>query len=158
MAFSMPVEPTGMSVGNYDSYREAQGAVDYLSDQGFPVEHITIVGKELRLVERVVGRLTIAKAARIGAMGGAAWGLFVGVMIMLFAGGDEGVPVLIPIVAVLFGGALGATTGALGHSATRGHRDFSSNTSVVPTCYEILCQHQHAEEARNQLARLALRG
>lgn len=158
MAFSRPVEPTGLPVGNYDTYKEAQRAVDYLADHDFPVEHITIVGKELRLVERVVGRLTTSKAARLGAMGGAAWGLFIGVMIMLFAAGEEGVPVLIPIVAVLFGAALGATTGALGHSATGGHRDFSSNTSVVPTCYEILCQHQHAEEARNQLARLALRG
>ncbi|HET7329012.1 MAG TPA: general stress protein [Nocardioidaceae bacterium] len=158
MAFSMPVEPTGLAVGNYDSYKAAQQAVDYLADNDFPVEHITIVGKELRLVERVVGRLTTAKAARLGAMGGAAWGLFIGVMIMLFAAAEGGVLVLIPIVAAVFGGALGAITGALGHSATGGHRDFSSNTSVVPTCYEVLCQHQHAEEARNQLARLAMRG
>jgi hypothetical protein len=41
---------------------------------------------------------------------------------------------------------------------TGGRRDFSSRTSVVPTSYEILCQHQHAEDARNLLARLALRG
>lgn len=158
MAFSMPVEPTGLPVGNYDTYKQAQRAVDYLADNDFPVEHITIVGRELRLVERVVGRLTTAKAARLGAMGGAAWGLFIGVMIMLFASADQGVTVVIPIVAVMFGAALGATTGGLGHSATGGHRDFSSNTSVVPTSYEILCQHQHAEEARNQLARLAMRG
>jgi len=157
MAFSMPVEPTGLPVGHYDSYAAAQRAVDYLADHDFPVEHITIVGRELRLVERVSGRLTTAKAARLGAMGGAAWGLFIGLLIMLFAASDQGIPILIPVLAATFGAGLGAGTGALGHAATGGHRDFSSRTSVVPTSYEILCQHQHAEEARNQLARLALR-
>lgn len=157
MAFSMPEEPTGLPVGHYDSYAAAQRAVDYLADNEFPVQHITIVGKELRLVERVVGRMTTARASRLGAIGGAAWGLFIGVMIMLFSAGQGGLPVVIPIVAAAFGAGLGAVTGAIGHSAAGGHRDFSSNTSVVPTSYEVLCQHQHAEEARNQLARLALR-
>jgi hypothetical protein len=157
MAFSMPREPTGLPVGHYDTYAAAQRAVDYLADNEFPVQHLTIVGKELRLVERVVGRMTTARAAQLGAMGGAAWGLFIGAMIMLFAIDGDTVPVLLPVASALFGAALGAITGALGHSATGGQRDFSSSTSVVPTSYEILCQHQHAEEARNQLARLALR-
>jgi hypothetical protein len=156
MAFSMPQEPTGLPVGHYDSYAAAQRAVDYLSDHGFPVQHLTIVGRDLRLVERVVGRMTTARAARLGALGGAAWGLFVGALIMIFAAGEDGTVILLPVVAAVVGAALGAVTGALGHSATGGQRDFSSRTSVVPTSYEILCQHQHAEEARNQLARLAL--
>ncbi|MPZ95666.1 MAG: hypothetical protein GEU96_12335 [Propionibacteriales bacterium] len=153
----VPREPTGLPVGSYDTYEGAQGAVDFLSDNEFPVQHLTIVGKELRLVERVVGRLTTRRAAMLGAMGGAAWGLFIGVLIMLFASTEESVPFLLPVFSAAFGALLGAITGALGHSATGGHRDFSSSTSVVPTSYEILCQHQHAEDARQLLARLALR-
>jgi hypothetical protein len=158
MPMPMPQEPTGLPVGTYDSYEAAQRAVDYLSDHEFPVEHITIVGKELRLVERVVGRLTTGKAASMGASGGALWGLFVGAMIMLFAATEGGTAVLLPVFSAAFGAILGAVMGGVGHAMTGGRRDFSSRTSVVPTSYEILCQHQHAEDARNLLARLALRG
>ncbi len=153
-----PQEPTGIPVGSYDTYEAAQRAVDYLSDHDFPVEHITIVGKELRLVERVVGRLTTAKAASMGASGGAMWGLFIGAMIMLFATTESGALVIIPVASALFGAALGAVTGGIGHAMTGGRRDFASKTSVVPTSYDILCQHQHVEHARDLLARLALRG
>jgi hypothetical protein len=157
MPMALPQEPTGVPVGSYDSYEGAQRAVDYLSDHQFPVEHITIVGKELRLVERVVGRLTTARAAGMGASGGALWGLFIGVMIWLFAGTQGGATVLLPVLSAVLGAALGAVMGGAGHAMTGGRRDFSSRTSVVPTSYEILCQHQHAEDARNLLARLALR-
>jgi hypothetical protein len=157
MPMSLPREPTGIPVGSYDSYEAAQRAVDYLSDHQFPVEHITIVGKDLRLVERVVGRLTTARAAGMGASGGAMWGLFVGVMIMLFAATQGGATVLLPVLSALFGAGLGAAMGGVGHAMTGGRRDFSSRTSVVPSSYEILCQHQHAEDARTLLARLALR-
>jgi hypothetical protein len=157
MPMALPQEPTGVPVGGYDSYEAAQRAVDYLSDNQFPVEHITIVGKDLRLVERVVGRLTTARAAGMGASGGALWGLFIGAMIMLFAGSQGGANLLLPVLSALFGAGLGAAMGGVGHAMTGGRRDFSSRTSVVPTSYEILCQHQHAEDARNLLARLALR-
>lgn len=158
MPMPMPQEPTGIPVGTYESYEAAQQAVDYLSDQEFPVEHITIVGKELRLVERVVGRLTTGRAASMGAGGGALWGLFIGAMIMLFASTQGGTAILLPVLSAAFGAALGALMGGVGHALTGGRRDFSSRTSVVPTSYEILCQHQHAEAARNLLARLWLRG
>lgn len=158
MPMALPREPTGLPVGSYDSYEAAQRAVDYLSDNQFPVEHITIVGKELRLVERVVGRLTTGKAAGMGAGGGALWGLFIGAMIMLFASSEGGGAALLPVFSAAFGAGLGAAMGGVGHAMSGGRRDFSSRTSVVPTSYEVLCQHQHAEEARNLLARLALRG
>jgi hypothetical protein len=157
MPMQLPQEPTGLPVGTYTSYEAAQRAVDYLSDHQFPVEHITIVGKELRLVERVVGRLTTSKAAAMGAGGGALWGLFIGAMIMLFASGG-GAVLALPVLSAAFGAALGAAMGGLGHAMSGGRRDFSSRTSVVPTSYEVLCQHQHAQAARDLLARLALRG
>jgi hypothetical protein len=46
----------------------------------------------------------------------------------------------------------------VGYSFTGGTRDFTSTTSVVATSYDVLCQHQRAEEARNLLAKLSLRG
>lgn len=37
-----------MSLGVYTDYRDAQRAVDYLSDKEFPVENCMIVGTELK--------------------------------------------------------------------------------------------------------------
>ena len=44
-------------VASYESYAEAQAAVDALSDQRFPVERLSIVGSDLRIVEQITGRL-----------------------------------------------------------------------------------------------------
>ena len=34
----------GVQVGSYDGYEQAQAAVDYLSDEKFAVENVTIIG------------------------------------------------------------------------------------------------------------------
>ena len=57
----------GETVATYDSYEKAQRAVDYLSDNGFPVENTQIVGSDLHLVEQVTGRVTTASATLAGA-------------------------------------------------------------------------------------------
>ena len=55
---NLPTPPTGWPVGSYATYEEAQRAVDHLADSDFPVRDVTIVGVDLMLVERVIGRLT----------------------------------------------------------------------------------------------------
>ncbi|MBA2772483.1 MAG: hypothetical protein H0U36_00325 [Nocardioidaceae bacterium] len=151
----LPQLPTGMSIGSYPTYAKAQEAVDYLSDNEFPVENVTIVGTDLRLVERVTGRLTRGKVIQAGAITGTLWGLFMGALLTVFGGGDVSLWVL--IFAAVFGAGVGALSGMLGYAATGGKRDFTSSTQVVATSYELLCQPQVAEDARNQLGRLALR-
>lgn len=59
-----------MSLGVYEHYPAAQHAVDYLADEGFPVQNVEIVGTELRSVERVTGRITRGKIAAAGALSG----------------------------------------------------------------------------------------
>ena len=79
--------PAGLPIGTYPTYAKAQEAVDYLSDNEFPVENVTIVGTDLRLVERVTGRLTRGRVVRAGAHDGAIWGLFMGALLVnLFSG------------------------------------------------------------------------
>jgi len=97
----------GKSVANYTSNGEAQKAVDYLSDQGFPVEQVDIVGSDLRIVEQVTGRLTTGRAAMIGAGTGAWWGLFIGLLVGLSTTGPEW-------LGLILGGLLiGAVRGAV---------------------------------------------
>ena len=149
--------PTGLPVGTFDTYEQAQRAVDFLSDSHFPVEHVTIVGNGLRMVERVTGRLTQGRAAAAGAGGGAWWGLFIGVMLSLFSTSDDDWLLLI-LLTLISGAVFGAVFAMIGYRMTGGKRDFTSTSSVVATSYDVLCKHTHAEEARNLLAKLSLRG
>jgi hypothetical protein len=59
------------SLGAYERYEQAQHVVDYLSDSEFQVQHLAIVGTDLKSVERVTGRLTRARVAAVSAMSGA---------------------------------------------------------------------------------------
>jgi len=153
----LPTPPTGMSVGTYDTYEQAQRAVDYLSDNQFPVENVTIVGNGLRMIERVTGRLTQGRAAAAGAAAGAWWGLFIGSVLALFSTGEDNWFVLV-LLTVISGAVFGAIFGIIGYRLTGGRRDFTSTSSVVATSYDVLCKHTHAEDARSLLAKLALRG
>lgn len=155
MPLPVPEVPRGMPIGTYPTYLKAQEAVDYLSDSQFPVENVSIIGSDLRLVEQVTGRLTRGRVISAGAGSGALWGLFMGSLILLFAGDD--VSIVVPIIATLIGALVGALSGLMAYAATGGKRDFTSNTGVVATSYELLCDPRSAEDARNLLGRLALR-
>ena len=148
--------PTGVPSGTYPTYAKAQEAVDYLSDNQFPVENVTIVGTNLRLIEQVTGRLTKAAVVRAAATTGAIWGLFIGSVVSLF-GGDATSFLVVGLVTVLIGAGFGALSGWMAYAATGGRRDFTSRKDVVATSYEVLCEVRVAEDARNLLGRLALR-
>jgi uncharacterized membrane protein len=151
----LPALPDGMPVGTFPTYAKAQEAVDYLSDNEFPVENVTIVGTGLRLVEQVTGRLTRGRVIQAAALTGALWGLFIGGVMLLFGGNN--VSILVPIITALIGAAFGALSGSMAYAATGGKRDFTSRSGVVATSYEVVCQARVAEDARNLLGRLALR-
>src|ERR671938_1973815 len=85
MSASVSMPLGGVQVGSYDSYEQAQAAVDYLSDEKFPVENVTIIGSDLRMVERVTGRLSWGRAIAAGAASGAWFGPFVGLLLGIFA-------------------------------------------------------------------------
>ena len=152
---SMDPRPTGLTIGTYDTYREAQRAVDYLSDEKFPVEHTTIVGNNLRQVEKITGRLTWGRALTAGLASGAWFGLFVGLLLGLFTTGNWLAALL---TGVVLGAFFGLTFGGLSYAMSAGRRDFTSRTAVVATTYDVLCDFKFAEEARNHLAKLALKG
>jgi len=139
------------SLAVYDDYATAQRTVDFLSDEGFPVQNCMIVGTDLKQVERITGRLTSGRVAAGGAMSGLWLGLFVGVLFSLFGTGDT-----LAIIAstTLLGIAFGVVFALAGYAVTRGRRDFSSVSTVVATRYEVLVEHKVAARARELLAKL----
>jgi hypothetical protein len=146
----VPTLPRGDEVAAYDTYIDAQHAVDYLSDQKFPVENVTIVGTDLRMVERVTGRLSYGRVALAGALSGAWFGFFVGLLLMLFGGEGAGAVVF---VGIALGAGFGLLFSVLSYAFTGGRRDFTSSSQIVASTYAILCVTEQAGEARSLLMR-----
>jgi hypothetical protein len=144
--------PRGQVIATYDTYVEAQRAVDFLSDQQFAVENVSIVGSDLKMVEKVTGRLTRGRAAAAGAASGAWFGLFVGVLLSLFAKDTNAFALIVS--ALIYGAVFGAIFGFVGHTLSGGKRDFTSLSKIASSRYEIVVVWAHADKARELLAKL----
>jgi heat induced stress protein YflT len=138
-------------VGSYADYALAQQAVDYLSDNKFPVERTAIIGTDLRLVENVLGRLTTARAAGAGLASGAWFGLLIGLLLGIFSNSNW---FAVIFVCLLIGAAWGAVFGAIAHSATGGRRDFASRSSLQAGQYAVTTDPEVADQARSLLVQL----
>jgi len=131
------------------TYEEAERLVDRLSDAGFPVERVRIVGVDLYSVEQVTGRMTIGRAALAGAATGAGFGLLVGLLFGVFSV-SAGWPLMLLGGAVV-GLSWGAALRALAHWATAGRRDFSSIRNLRAHRYAVEVEPAHADDASHIL-------
>lgn len=155
----LPAQTTGTGlatgptvvVGTYPEYALAQQAVDHLSDNRFPVGRTSIVGTDLRLVENVLGRLTVARAATAGAASGAWFGLLIGLLFGIFSDSSW---LAVLLTTVVIGAVWGAIFGAIAHAATGGRRDFTSRSSLQAATYEVHAAAEVADEARRLLISL----
>ena len=152
MSTPLRPRPTGWLVGSFDSYEDAQAAVDKLADLQFPVKDLTIVGVDLMEVERVTGRLTWGRVIGGGALSGAWIGVFFGLLFGLLGGGF-----FIPLLTgVAIGVVFGLITAAVPYAMSAGRRDFTSRTEIVAGRYDVLADPARAAEARDIIARSGL--
>jgi hypothetical protein len=146
------VNGTRRSVSSATTYKDAEHAVDWLSDHEFPVERVTIVGTGLRYVENVSGRMTTGRAALLGTSGGAlmglAWGLLFALLFTLDSGSFWGLLAF----SIVVGAAFGALVGAISQISTGGSHDFSSSAVTRADHYEVQVDDGYANEARRVLA------
>ena len=145
-----PVSVAWNTVARFDDYETAQRAVDRLSDDGFPVEKLDIVGSGLWLIERVTGRLTTGRAAGAGALRGFWAGLLFGALLGLFTTGHSFLSVVATCTAI--GMAWGAVFGYVVHARTKGQRDFSSVRRLVATRYDLVAREGTVDRARSMLS------
>lgn len=141
-------------VASFDRYTDAQAAVDSLADRGFPVERLSVVARDLVLVEQVTGHHTVWRAATDGVFAGA----FVGAVLGFFFGLFDWVEPLVSALVLAFwgvilGGVVGAVANGLGHWALRGRRDFSSVTGMEAGHFDLMADTEAAAEARVHLSR-----
>lgn len=139
------------TIAAYPSYAGAERAVDWLSDQGFAVEHLAIVGKGLRSVEQVQSRMTGGRAALIGAGQGSLIGVLFALLFGIFFNGPAFGGLL--AYSVIVGGVFGALWGAIAYEAgSSGERDFVSDTGIEAERYEVQADEGVADEAKRLLA------
>lgn len=84
----------------FDHYADAQRLVDRLSDSGFPVEHVQIVGTGLRTVKQVMRRMTTGKAALFGGGSGVWLGLLIGLIFGLLTPAPAWISVILLSLAL----------------------------------------------------------
>lgn len=149
------VTATRRTVATYTAYRDAQRAVDYLSDQHFPVEHVAIVAEGLRFEEQVTGRLSWGRALINGALGGASTGILIGFIFGLFSLVTPLVSALtLALYGLVFGAIVGAIFGLLFYSFSGGQRDFTSVGNIRAQRYDVVVDGDVAAEAERLLTSL----
>jgi predicted lipid-binding transport protein (Tim44 family) len=149
-------EQARRAVASYSTYQEAERAVDHLADQGFPVQKVAIIGRGMRLVERVIGRMGYGEAALHGAATGALPGVLVGWIFGLLNWLNPVVSgLLLALYGLIFGAVVGALLGMLLHAAQGGRRNFASVRSMEPSRYDVVVEDEDvADEAVRLIAGL----
>jgi hypothetical protein len=147
--------PPQRTIYTTTDYREAERAVDRLSDRGFEVEDVSIVGSGLRYVEQVAGRMTTGRATLTGAGRGAWIGLFVGLLFTLFFNLSTGGFFGVLLYSVVSGALFGAVWFGLFHYLQRGRRDFSSVAQTQADTYEVRVDERTADRAERLLAQMS---
>lgn len=150
--FHGPVVPKGFVVGEYASYQEAAGLVDRLINADFAPAKISIVGSDLKLVERVRGRLGYGRVALSGAM----MGFWLGLLFALLIGAGieatpEGAINYLPdqfFSVLVIGAGVGMLFSILRYALARNKRSFLSQQMPVAQRYEVIVPESDAAVAQ----------
>ncbi len=137
-------------VASFPDYDGAADAVARLAGAGFPIEHITIVGCDLRLVEEVTGRMTSGRSALMGAVSGAWIGALIAVLVGIFAS-SFGTFAGLLFWGILLGAVFGALLGGLAFVIFDRGRGFTSQRLVVARRYDLHTPRDRADDLREAL-------
>jgi hypothetical protein len=143
-----PTLPRGEIVATFETYPEAQQAVDVLARADFPVDKVSILGSDLKSVERVTGKLTWGRVALAGAASGAWLGIFFGLLLIVFS---PTVSLAFVLAALLMGAGFGMLFGLVSYAINRRRRDYTSVMQVIATSYSVLVDSELGNRARNLL-------
>lgn len=130
----------GEVIAEFQQYEQAAEHVEKLIANSFPATAIAIVGKDLRSVERVRGKLTYSRVAMTGALTGSWLGLIVGFIFgasipsvdATAAGGTGSL-----ISAVIIGAGIGMLWTVIRYSMSKNKRGFLSQSQVIASLYQV---------------------
>lgn len=138
----------GERVASFTDYAAAQKAVSQLIEAEVPAREIAIVGRGLRSVERVTGKLGYATAARQGAINGVLLGLLFAAFFVL---GTPEAQIQLFLGVMLVGIALGMLMSIIMYAIVRRRRDYASVMQVAADHYDLTVQSGSIHKARGVL-------
>lgn len=141
--------PRGEVLGSFPTYLEARKVVDELAGQEFDVRTVSIVGTDLRTVERIRNRLTYPSVALRSAIQGAFFGMMLGILMTLIDPAGSGIQIL---YTVGLGVAVWVIFGVIGHAMRKG-RGVNSVQQLVPSNFDVVCEFETAAQAKQALGR-----
>lgn len=139
-----------VAVASFRTYKGAADAVARLGGTGFPIEAITIVGSDLRLIEEVTGRMSLPRAATLGAISGAWFGALVSALVGIFAG-SFGAFLALLLWGIVLGAVFGAGLGMLGYITYDRSRGFTSDRLVIAGRYDLNAPVELADRLRTDV-------
>lgn len=145
----LPKLPEGTVVASFSTYEQARAAVDTLArHEGFSLRQISIVGSDLKSVERVIGRMSAGRAALGGAMTGMMMGLFLALMwLLVYPQADFRSILGVFLLAIAFGTIWSVLTYALSPRK----REFTSMMQLTASRFDLLVPNQLAAQAAQVL-------
>ena len=154
---SMPMrdlgnQPAGTTIASFDRYEAAEAFVDELSDTGFPVEHVSIVGRDVLTIERVTGRLNAWRAAAYGALSGALFGSLLGLVFGALFADDGGDFLAAWLYWLLVGALFMAIIALVSYAMMGGRRNFQSLRGITASRYDVAVDQSVADQAERWLA------
>ncbi len=140
--------PPGEVLKGFPTYPEAQSLVAKLIDDGVQASALSIVGSDVTLVERVIGRMGYGRAALSSAMSGSWLGLIAGLVFVVVSPEDFVTPIL---AGLLIGAGAGMVVGMILFTVSNGpKRNFRSVQQVIAKQYDVVVSsaaHQAALDA-----------
>jgi len=131
LAKKRDVLPSAEIIAKFDTYDAAVEHVEKLLSGEFPVRQIAIVGRGVRTVERMRGRIGYPRIALSGAINGS----LIGLVFHIFTSGatDAGG---YASTLITFAG-IGAMANLIRFSISRNKRSFTAQSSIIADSYEI---------------------
>ena len=140
--------PQGETVATFAEYPAALEAVEKLAAAEFPVKQVSIVGHDLKSVERVTGRMSFARAAGRGAIGGLWIGAMLGLLTLAVGPQEATVSPTFLLSWVLLGAGAGMIMGVVSYSITRRRKNVITMTQVIASSYAVVVSGGEGAKAR----------
>lgn len=140
--------PRGELVSTHTTRAAAQEQLEKLVQGDVPPTAVTIVGKDLRVVERVRGRMSYPQVALSAGLRGLLFGSLIGLFMYLIApqGGAQQI-----LFSALLGVGLWMILGVIAFAMRKDSNGFASTQQVVPAAYDVVVAFEHAGRARGVL-------
>ena len=139
-------------VGTFAALGDVQDALARLADDGLSIDRATVVGTDLRLVEKVAGRMTVARAAGYGTVAGAWLGALIAAFAAIFTATSVGSVLSMLFGGIILGALFGAVFGAVGYRFAGPRDGITGNVTLVASRYELRTDPSTAAGLRERLA------